>query len=746
MVSKLRNFLSRNSAFHLRFFLTLMLLVVILFSGVAFAGRWTNYTNANEISGSAIEGNYLWLATTGGVVKWDLPLSTYIKLTTTNGLADHSVKDAFVDNGGNKWFGTIEGVQKFDGMSWTTFNTANSPLPDNRVYAIIQDTANNMWFGTGHGIACFDGVVNWQIYTDLGGGATNVAVRGIGVDSENKIWTANNPDDYGDPGGVSVFDGSSWTRHDPNTSGIGQYFLSIIVDGNDNVWAGNWTAGVYKYNGSAWENYNSSGSPLMGDQIECFDVEEDTVIWIGNHSWSAGGASRFDGTNWTNYHPGNSGIDERNIYSISIDGDDKYFGTETKGTSKFDGSTWSSYMTSNEPHCNWITSIDGDGMGNIYFGTNHYGIAIFDGATWYSYHSGNSGLGDDFVNCVSIDEGDTLWVGTQYSGLYKYDGSAWINFDTLNSGLLGNTILSIAKDTQGNLWLGTAGWDGPMEQNGALAKFDGSNWTNYYLENSGLIDDDGLNVAVDNGDTIWVGTEEGVSKYNQFANDWTNYTESNGLVDNRVTSIAIDMDNNKLFATRGGVSKFDGTNWTNYTEANGIADNEVRDIVAEADTIWIATENGVSFLNNDVWTTYRQTDSLSDNDVNAVFVDTSGKKWFGTNRSGISEFDNTGAGISETNIPAGLRITSYPNPFSDRTYIQYSVADAYTRDGYPIVKIYDTSGRLVRSINSLSSNSGVVVWDGRNETGERVASGVYVIRMQTSKGNHIATGKTIYIK
>lgn len=63
------------------------------------------------------------------------------------------------------------------------------------------------------------------------GGATNVAVRGIDVDSQNRIWTANNPDDYGDPGGVSVYAGISWTRHNPDPSNIEQYFLFLAVDG-----------------------------------------------------------------------------------------------------------------------------------------------------------------------------------------------------------------------------------------------------------------------------------------------------------------------------------------------------------------------------------------------------------------------------------------------------------------------------------------------------------------------------------
>ncbi len=734
----------------------LIIVLSLLFSPyTSLAGEWTNYTNANEVSGSYIEGNYLWVASRGGVVRWNLSDSTYTKFNTKDGLADNQMKDVYADDEGNKWFGTVEGVQKFDSVTWTTYNTDNSPLPDNTVFAIIQDTLSNFWFGTGYGIACFDGM-DWQVYTDLGGGATNVAVRGIGVDSQNRIWTANNPDDYGESGGVSVFDGSTWTRHDPNTSSIGQYFLSLTVDGNDDVWAGSWTAGVYRYDESGWQNYTSSNCDLMGDQIECFDVEEDSIIWIGNHSWSTGGVSRFDGTNWTNYNTDNSEIGEKDIYSISIDGDNKYFGTSTKGVSKYNGSSWSSYRTSNEPHCNWITSIDTDNMGNIYFGTSFYGIAIFDGDIWSSYYTGNSGLGDDFINCVYLDDGDTLWVGTQYDGLYKYDGISWTNFDEGNSGLLGNIILSIAKDSQSNLWLGTAGWDGPMGQDGALAKFDGTNWTNYYLQNSGIIDDDGLNVAVDNGDTIWIGTEEGVSKFDQFGNDWTDYTTADGLADNFVTRIAIDTNNTKWFATRwGGVSKFDGSGWINYDESDGIADNDVRDIAVDGEKIWIATENGVSVFESDNWTTYRQVDGLADNDVTSVCVDNTGYKWFGTAKCGISMYDDNEVCVSESISQLRYNLLVYPNPFREKTVISYQLS-VISKNQKPItgyqlpitLSIYDLSGRLIRTITPYASRITPyeVTWDGTDETRERVKTGVYFIKLQTESGRTIGTGKMIFIK
>ncbi|MCK4304381.1 MAG: hypothetical protein KAY24_09110 [Candidatus Eisenbacteria sp.] len=70
--------------------------------------------------------------------------------------------------------------------SWTTYDTSNSPLPHNTVYSLVEDLTGAIWFGTSFGCARFDSL-DWEVFTDLGGGATNVAVRGIDADTPREI-------------------------------------------------------------------------------------------------------------------------------------------------------------------------------------------------------------------------------------------------------------------------------------------------------------------------------------------------------------------------------------------------------------------------------------------------------------------------------------------------------------------------------------------------------------------------------
>ncbi len=88
-------------------------------------GTWRNYTTGNEVNALAVEGNYVWAGTTGGVVRWNRTDGSYVKYTTADGLASNSVYAIAVDGAGHMWFGTPYGVSEFDGSTWTTYTTAD---------------------------------------------------------------------------------------------------------------------------------------------------------------------------------------------------------------------------------------------------------------------------------------------------------------------------------------------------------------------------------------------------------------------------------------------------------------------------------------------------------------------------------------------------------------------------------------------------------------------------------------------
>jgi len=124
-----------------------------------------------------------------------------------------------------------EGVSKFDGVNWTTYDISDG-LANNGVTSIIMDLEENIWFGTDGGVSKFDGV-NWTTYTTDDGLADN-HVNLIVIDSEGIKWIA-----YGYNGkGVSKFDGTNWTTYTESDGLIDNRVLSIGIDSEGNKWFG----------------------------------------------------------------------------------------------------------------------------------------------------------------------------------------------------------------------------------------------------------------------------------------------------------------------------------------------------------------------------------------------------------------------------------------------------------------------------------------------------------------------------
>ena len=99
-------------------------------------------------------------------------------------------------------------------------------------------------------------------------------------------------------------------------------------------------------------------------------------------------------------------------------------------------------------------------------------------------------------------------------------------------------------------------------------------------------------------------------------------------------------------------------------------------------------------------------------------------------------------------IPTETKLlANYPNPFNPETWIPYRLAE----DAFVILTIYDLSGQVVRTIDVghqtaavYESRSKAVYWDGGNEVGEQVASGLYFYHL--SAGDYSATRKMLIVK
>ena len=547
---------------------------------------WTTYTNGNYVNDLAIEGDYLWAATDGGVVRWDTSNGTYVKYTTVDGLADDNVESVAVDLDGSKWFGTYSGgVSHFDGTTWTTYDTSNSGLMDDDVRAIAIDLDGSKWFGT-----------EWS--------------------------------------GASHFDGTTWTTYNTSNSGLASDWVeAIAIDQDGGKWFGTSYDGVSHFDGTTWTTYNTSNSGLADDEVEAIAIDGDGSKWFGTNG---GGVSHFDGATWTTYDASNSDLvcDYVEVVVIDSDGGKWFaFGYRGGGVAGFDDNIWTSFATTDRLVGNAVHAISVEPSGGRWFGTSR-GASWLVANSWVGYTSSNSKLKSNNIHSICIDNDDTVWFGSGVlGGVNHFDGTTWTTYDTSNSGLARDSVETIAIDSDGGKWFGFGIW-------GGVSYFDGTTWTTYDTSNSGLISDWVNAIAIDNDGSKWFGGGGGVSHFDDTT--WTTYDTSNsGLTSYFVNAIAVDNDGNKWFGTSNGASVFDGVAWIIYHTSNsGLANDDVIAIAIDGDgSKWFGTDGGgVSHFDGTTWTTYDTSNSgLASDRVQAIAIDHGGTKWFGT-PGGLSRF------------------------------------------------------------------------------------------------------------
>ncbi len=164
-------------------------------AGAFVIGEWRNFTNTNDVRGFAYAGGHLWLATTGGLVRFDPVSGTRYVYTNAEGVGGNFLLSVAADGKGNVWAGADNGtLTKFD-LARNRFTVYPMTAPDGRTLklsAILPDT-NRLWIGTDIGVALFlterNGGEMKEIYRRLGGLNTETPVRALAF-FRDSVWAA----------------------------------------------------------------------------------------------------------------------------------------------------------------------------------------------------------------------------------------------------------------------------------------------------------------------------------------------------------------------------------------------------------------------------------------------------------------------------------------------------------------------------------------------------------------------------
>ncbi|HEU4436313.1 MAG TPA: hypothetical protein VFR89_02535, partial [candidate division Zixibacteria bacterium] len=179
-----------------RFLIGLIGLALFNADALAFViGEWRNYTNTNDIHGFAYSNGYLWVATTGGLVRFDPATESRQVYTNAEGLGGNFLLSVAADGRGNVWAGADNGtLTKFD-PSRSRFTVYSMMAPDGRALklAAILPDSDRLWIGTDIGVALFliekNGGEMKEIYRRLGTINIETPVRALALFCDS-IWAA----------------------------------------------------------------------------------------------------------------------------------------------------------------------------------------------------------------------------------------------------------------------------------------------------------------------------------------------------------------------------------------------------------------------------------------------------------------------------------------------------------------------------------------------------------------------------
>jgi len=634
--------------------------------------------------------------------------------------------------------------------------TVNDGLSQSAVTCIFQDKKGFMWFGTQDGLNKYDGY-NFKIFKNDPFDSTSL--------NENFVFSI-----FEDQAGILFVETLNGTlhRYNPKT----ESFPVIQKDSIDLKTARISTAGalLHESSGIVWSGGLSKGTGLRRsdqntgqvtvfkhDPKDSFSLSDDKVysvfrdrtgnLWVGTFS----GLDRLDEQTGKFHHyrhesKNPNSLPDNWVWPIFEDSQGNlWVGTVKSGLCLFDSksNTFISYKNDpNDPtsiNDNFIFSIYEDRSGLIWIGTNFGGISYFNpSAQAFEYYKNDpenkNSLSDNVVTSMLVDRNGDYWIGTRNGGLNKldYDSKKFTHFfhDPSNSNsLLGNAIQSLFEDQSGIIWIGNynSGLDAFDPKRSTFTHYihdpsdpetisdnriyalaeekEGIIWIGTYgsglnrldkntgkmthfqnkeNDSSSISSNATWSLAFDKSDNLWIGTfGGGVNVFNRDNQNFRHFKndpdDSTSIGDNKIIRVFKDSMGNMWFGTSKGLGRYlsDTDNFKNYYEKDGLANSFVFGIVEDNNgNLWLSTNNGLSMFNpeHETFTNYYFEDGLQGNEFNqnayAKDVKT-GNLLFG-GPDGLNIFN-----------PEDLKTNAYIPPIEFTGYTRYNTDD---EEGKPIIE------------------------------------------------------------
>ncbi len=523
----------------------------------------------------------------------------------TDGLPEPTIQSFAQTRDGYLWIGTSGGLVRFDGAHFTVFNRQNTlALHENSIFCLMVARDGALWIGTeGGGIAhLLNG--RFQSWTTQEGLSSDF-VRALFQDAQGTIWA-------GTDNGLMQFRQGRFVRVDGTAAIPALSVHAIFQDRDGRLWAGGFRLVCIEH-GQA--RFVSLGSGFGQNMVKSIGQTRDGTLWVGTvagleamapaqHRFRpvAGIASTVrtlrqtsDGALWIGTigqgvfvlrngaltHILAPALPGNTVLNFFEDGEhDLWIGAQT-GLLR---------LTPSPVEIVPFPSPSDSDFGTVY--RDRDGSLWVASAQLFQWKNGVfvartlPGLGGAHVRNVFRDRSGALWAGTDGSGLFRICGGKTTHFSTLNT-----FIRAIAEARDGSLWVGT---DGGLNH---IAAVHGKLAMRQYFVGNGLIYPSIRALAVDRNGDLWVGTDRGVNhvRGDSFLND----AAIAPLGQMKVWAIHEDADGGLWFGTRdNGLYRLRAGQLAHFTIEDGLASNAIYQILEDsAGHLWLSGPNGVAVVN-----------------------------------------------------------------------------------------------------------------------------------------------------
>jgi signal transduction histidine kinase/ligand-binding sensor domain-containing protein len=489
---------------------------------------------------------FLWIATEGGLVRFDgVDFRAYTRANTP-GLPSDLIDDLMEDRNGVLWISTSGGLARLQAGKVEAFGT-DKGIPATQVWRAFEDGRGTVWALTAAGLFRIDGGKATRVVLDEG--LTENSAMAAGPDGSLWLGTAEGLMRAGADG---VF----------RETGAPGEVVVLAVDRSGAAWAG-LRSGLEACTPAGCRNVALPG----GQTMNALAADGSGRVWIGTDS----GLLVAVGDKVQEFR-----LDTGRVDFLYVDRQGMVWAGTSRGLTRVAPDGTAELLRGGEV----FLSAAEDREGDLWLGTESGGLAVLRDRK-FSTLTAQDGLTDEYVLALAQAPNGHVGAGTKGGGLNVFRDGKFRALTTAQ-GLSSNVVLAVAAAANGDVWVGTP--DGlNLLREGAVARS--------FTTADGLADDFVRSLYVGSHGALWIGTRRGLSRYQN--GSFKTWTALDGLGSDLIGAMVEGRDGSLWIGTLGGLSRFRDGRFTNLTTRDGLSSNVVTALYEDRDgTLWIGTNDG----------------------------------------------------------------------------------------------------------------------------------------------------------